>query len=69
MADKLAVGERANQGTPAHVFAAAAETAPPPNVVQQMFSHAEHQQRLVGALGTQFQQSQDAQVRANQRNT
>ena len=63
MTDRLALDERANQGTQAQVFATAAETGLPAETVQRMVAHAERQNLLMESLGTQFQQAQDAQTR------
>ena len=66
MTDRLTLETRGNQSTQTQVFAAAAKTGLPPNVVLRMASHAERQQRLLAALGTQIQTAQIAQDQASE---
>ena len=69
MTDRLALETRVNQQTQAQVFATVAETGLPPEAIQSMVNHAETQNRLLEALGTQMQQAHVAQTHAQLQST
>ena len=69
MTDKLALGERANHGTLAQAFVTTTERQVSRPRSCNRLSTTTQQRRAAGALDTQYQPSQDAQVRATQCNT